>query len=386
MITLSKKSANIIQSEIRAMSIACYEKGGINLAQGVCDMETPSVLFDGAAKAFNANKNTYTQAEGIYEIRDQIAKKEFREKGLVLDANKNIVLSDGATGAFYSAVLATLNPGDSVIVFEPYYGYHIATLAFADINIKYVRMDAKNNWSFSVDDIISRIDKTTRAIIINTPSNPSGKVFSQEELELLGDICERYNMFVISDEIYEYFVYDGKKHISPMQIEKLKNRTIIVGGFSKSYSITGWRVGYSIANEEVSHAITQFSDLVYVCSPSILQYGVAEAMQTLTPEYYENLQKTHLYKREIFCQTLSDIGLNPFVPSGAYYVLADASRIKAKNSKERALLFLDKTGIAGVPGSAFYHDNSGDNYIRLCFAKDLEVLNDVCEKLRKAKL
>lgn len=386
MITLSKKSSKIVQSEIRAMSIACYEKGGINLAQGVCDMETPSVLFDGAVRAFNNNCNSYTQAEGIHELREQIAKKEFREKELVLDANKNIVLSDGATGAFYSAVLATLNPGDSVIIFEPYYGYHFATLAFADINIKYVRMDEKNNWAFSADDIISQIDKTTKAIIINTPSNPSGKVFSREELELIGDICERFNLFVISDEIYEYFVYDGKSHISPVQIEKLKDRTIVIGGFSKSYSITGWRIGYSIASEEISHAINQFNDLIYVCSPSILQHGVAEALQTLTPEYYENLQKTHFEKRKLFCDTLTEIGLKTFVPQGAYYVLADLSRIKAKTSRERALLFLDKTGIAGVPGSAFYHDNSGDNYIRLCFAKEFEVLNIVCEKLRAAKI
>ena len=368
------------------MSIACREKKGLNLAQGICDMETPSVLFDGAAAAFAQNFNSYTPAEGIYEIRDQIAKKEFREKGLVLDPRKNIVVSDGATGAFYSACLATLNPKDSVIVFEPYYGYHISTLAFADINIKYVRMNAEDNWSFSADDIISQIDKTTRAFVINTPSNPSGKVFSQEELELIGDICERYNLFVISDEIYEYFVYDGLKHISPMQIEKLKNRTIIVGGFSKSFSITGWRVGYSIASEEVSRAITQFSDLIYVCSPSILQHGVAAGLQTLTPEYYENLQKSHHEKREIFCNTLSEIGLKPFVPHGSYYVLADVSRIEAASSRERALLFLEKTGIAGVPGSAFYHDNYGDNYIRFCFAKEPEIINEVCEKLRSAKI
>jgi aminotransferase len=386
MISLSKKSENIIQSEIRAMSIACREKNGINLAQGVCDMETPSVLFDGAAVAFNKSNNSYTQAEGIYEIRDQIAKKEFRDKGIVIDPSKNIVISNGATGAFYSAVLATLNPNDSVIVFEPYYGYHISTLAFADINIKYVKMDAKNNWAFSEDDIISQIDKTTRAFIINTPSNPSGKVFSQEELELIGDICARYNLFVISDEIYEHFVYDGLKHISPIQIEKLKNRTIVVSGFSKSFCITGWRVGYSIASEEISRAITQFSDLIYVCSPSILQHGVAAGLQTLTPEYYEKLNVSHQEKREIFCNTLSEIGLTPFVPHGSYYVLTDVSRIKAANSRERALLFLEKTGIAGVPGSAFYHDNSGDNYIRFCFAKEQEVINNVCEKLRSAKI
>jgi aminotransferase len=382
-IELSKKSAKIIRSEIREMSIACKEQNGINLAQGVCDMETPSVLFNGAIEAFNKNFNSYTQAEGTYEIREAIAQKEFRDKGLVLDAG-NIVLSNGATGAFYSAVLATLNAGDSVIVFEPYYGYHVATLAFAGINIKYVRMDSKNFWSFSTDDIIKQIDKTTRAFIINTPSNPSGKVFSRKELQTLGEIADRYNLFVISDEIYEYFVYDGKKHISPMQIETLKDRTIIVGGFSKSFSITGWRIGYSIASSQVSAAITQFNDLIYVCSPSPFQHAAAAALHELKPQYYENLRDMHFQKREIFCDTLEDLGLNPFVPDGSYYVLADIGKIKAKTSKERALIFLAKTGIAGVPGSAFYHDNFGDDYIRFCFAKEMSIINDVCEKLRSS--
>ena len=384
-IKLSKKSTNIIRSEIRAMSIACSEQNGINLAQGVCDMETPSVLFDATVEAFGKNCNSYTQAEGTSQIRDAIAKKEFRDKGLVLN-EKNIVLSNGATGAFYSAILATLNAGDSVIVFEPYYGYHVATLAFADINIKYVRMNSENNWFFSADDVIKQIDKTTRAFVINTPCNPSGKVFSEEELETIGEIAQKYNLFVISDEIYEYFVYGDKKHVSPMQIKSLKDRTVIVGGFSKSFSITGWRVGYSIASPEVSSAITQFNDLVYVCTPSPFQYAAAVALKELEPQYYQNLREMHFQKREIFCGTLKEIGLKPFVPDGAYYVLADIGKIKAKTSKERALIFLAQTGIAGVPGAAFYHDNSGDNYIRFCFAKELPVIHEVCDKLRNARI
>jgi aminotransferase len=271
-------------------------------------------------------------------------------------------------------------------VFEPYYGYHIATLGFADINIRYVRMDSENDWAFSTDDIIRQIDKTTRAFIINTPCNPSGKVFSHKELEIIGDIAQKYDLFVICDEIYEYFVYDGKEHVSPMQIKALKDRTIIVGGFSKSFSITGWRIGYSVANPEISSVITQFNDLVYVCAASPFQHAITSALRELKPEYYENLQKTHLEKREIFCGTLKDIGLKPFVPSGSYYVLANIGKIKAKTSRERALFFLDKTTIAGVPGSAFYHDDSGDNYIRFCFAKETDIIYDVCEKLRSAKI
>ena len=381
---VSKRSENITQSEIRAMSIACRERDGINLAQGVCDTETPQPVIDGAVTAMKLGKNSYTAHHGISEIRDAIAKKELRDRGIAVDPHSEIVVTAGATGALYSALLATLDVGDEVIVFEPYYGYHISTLEALGIGIRYVRLN-EPDWTFSVEQVKSQIRSKTKGIIINTPGNPSGKVWSRDELELIGTIAEENDLIIYSDEIYEYFVYEGE-HISPISIPRLRERTILIGGFSKTFSVTGWRVGYTIAPREISEAISHLSDLVYVCAPAPLQYGVAEGINSLNIEHYKELCEDHLEKREMICRAFENAGITVTRPHGAYYLLADLSELQASSSRERAIKFLETTGIAGVPGSAFFHDNSGDHLVRFCYAKEKSIIEECCKRIEKVNI
>lgn len=381
---LSKRSQIIKgQSEIRAMTLACTECNGINLSQGVCDTETPLPVLAGAKEAIDRGDNNYTRLDGIDELRLAIAHKEKAYKNIDVDPNSEVVVSNGATGGLYNAVMTLLDPGDEVVVFEPYYGYHVHTFLTAGVSINYVSMKAPD-WEFKIEDLEKTVTSKTKAIMVNTPSNPCGKVFSKEELEAIGEIAEKNDLYIFSDEIYEYFVYDGLNHISPASIGKLKERTIIIGGFSKTFSVTGWRIGYTIAPPEITKILGQFNDLVYICPPAPLQHGITVGLKTLGDDHYQKLRADHFELREIFCSTLDKVGMTPYVPKGAYYVLTDISGLPGNNCKDKVMRFLDKTGVAGVPGYSFYHDNSGDDLVRFCFAKEKHVIEDACNRIEMA--
>jgi aminotransferase len=383
-LSTSDRSKKIVQSEIRNMSIECDKVNGINLSQGFCDLELPLPVKNGAKDAIDAGINQYTKYDGLLELRKAIASKLTRHNNINVDPEKNIIVSCGATGAFYSACLALLNPGDEIIVFEPYYGYHINTLLAAGAKPVYIKMNPPD-WNFNMDELEKAVTEKTKGIIINTPSNPSGKVFSTEELDKLADFCIRHDLFVFTDEIYEYFIYDGLYHTSPMSIEKIKDRTILISGYSKTFSVTGWRIGYCVCDEKWATMIGYISDLVYVCGPAPLQFGVAKGISELPDEFYKSICAEHKLKRDKICSVLDSVELKPFIPHGAYYVLVDASSFPGKTSKEKAMYLLQKTGVASVPGSAFYHDNGGDNLLRFCFAKKEKELNLACEKLLTLK-
>ncbi len=384
-LTISRRSELLVQSEIRNMSIECDAMGGINLSQGVCDMDVPEIVKKGAHDAIEAGYNFYTRYDGLPEIREAIARKCESFNHLKVDPEKNVIVSGGATGAFYSACLALLNDGDEVIIFEPYYGYHINTLAAAGAVPVFVRMHPPD-WTFSLQALEAVITPHTKAIMINTPANPCGKVFSQAELDLLADFCIRHDLFIFTDEIYEYFVYDKHKHISPATDPRIQDRTITISGYSKAYSITGWRIGYCLCDAKWKETIGFINDLVYVCAPSPLQMGVVSGINHLSEEYYQQISHRFGAIRDQLCSTLTDIGLTPFVPQGAYYILADVSKIAGKDGKDRAMNLLRQTGVATVPGNAFYHDAMGDNFVRFCFGKDEKVIDQACAKLSKIKL
>jgi len=383
-IILSKKLALLIQSEIRNMSIECDRVGGINLSQGISNLPLSSYIKHGSLDAIEKGINYYTRYDGVQELREAIAVKANVYNNIQCDPNKNIIVSAGATGAFYCACLALLNPGDEVIMFEPYYGYHINTLHAAEAVPVYVKMSPPD-WSFQIEDLESIITSRTKAIMINTPANPSGKVFSLEELNLLGDFCDKHDLLVFTDEIYEYFLYDNKKHISPASLEKFKKRTITISGYSKTFSITGWRIGYCIVPEVLHNPIGYVNDLVYVCAPSPLQFGVAKGISELQQDFYLSIKERFLNKRDMLCSALKEAGIVPYTPNGAYYVLADVSRIPGSSSKEKAMFILNECKVASVPGMAFYHDKGGDNLVRFCFAKEEDELKIACEKLLKLK-
>ena len=378
---LSQRSGTIEQSHIRSMTRACNAINGINMAQGVCDLEVPRAVIEGAYGAMNEGINIYTPTEGLPRLRQAIADKmkRFYEVDMVPE---QVLVSDGATGAFYTACMALLNPLDEVIVFEPYYGYHRSTLTSLGAVPTFVRLEAPE-WKLDIEALEAVVTPKTRAMVICNPANPSGKVYTRTELEAIGSFAEKHDLIVFADEMYEHFLYGDAIHITALSIPSLRDRCVVLSGFSKVFSITGWRLGYAIAPVSVIEAMAQLNDLIYVCAPAPLQIGAAVGLESLGDEYYIELARLHQVKRDLFCDALRDAGLNPSIPSGAYYVMTDVSSVAGNDDFEKAMAILEKTGIASVPGRAFYHDDSGKNMVRFCYSKPMDVLEEAVERIRR---
>jgi aminotransferase len=379
---LNQRMAALAHSEIRAMTHACIQAKGLNMAQGVCDTPVPPVVLRAAAQAMERGKNVYSRFDGLPELRQAIAKKLAQYNGIVADPETDVTVSAGATGAFHCACLALLNPGDEVVLFEPYYQYHISALLAVEAVPVMVKMQAPD-WTFSAAEVERAITPQTKAIIVNSPGNPSGKVFSRQELESIAAIAQQYDVLVFTDEIYEYFLYDGRTHVSLATLPGMANRTITLGGYSKTFSITGWRIGYSVAAAQWAQAIGAMNDLLYVCAPTPLQAGVAAGIHELPDSFYRDLAWDYQRKRDRFCHALAEAGLPPSIPQGAYYVLADASRLPGVTGKERAMFILETIGLAGVPGEAFFSEADGRQFIRFSYAKIDSDIDDACRRLAR---
>jgi aminotransferase len=364
------------------MSVACDEIGGINLAQGVCDTPVPTVVEEAAIQAIRDGYNIYTRLDGIARLRNAIAAKQQRDYALTYDPEREVLVASGATGGFHAAAMALLNPGDDVLLFEPFYGYHVSTLRSLRINPVLVPL-AEPGFALEIDSLRAAITPRTRAIVLNTPANPSGKVFNLAELTAIAEAAIEHNLFVFSDEIYEYFVYDGASHIPIATLPGMKERSIILSGFSKTFSVTGWRLGYVTADARWLPAMNYFHDLTYVCAPSAFQHGAAAGLEQLPPSFYTQLAADHQSKRARMLSALTDAGLEPTIPAGAYYVLADASRLPGKTAAEKARHLLAVTGVASVAGSAFFRPGHGENLLRFCFAKKDHDLDEACARLRR---
>jgi len=377
---LSRRAAHIRQSEIRVMSVECERVRGINLAQGICDTEVPEPVRRVACEAIDAGRNQYTRLDGIAELRRAIARKMQHYNGVTCDPERDVVVTVGSTGGFYSAALALLDPGDEVIIFEPYYGYHVHTLDALGVKPVYMRLEPPD-WSFSAQELARIITPKTRAIVVNTPANPSGKVFTREELDAIAALATEHDLFVFTDEIYEYFLYDGHRHVSPATLPGMRERAITISGFSKIFSVTGWRVGYVVCDARWANAIGYFSDLAYICAPSPFQHAATAGLNELQDSFYESLNAEYAQKRNLLCSTLEEAGLTPYWPGGSYYVLADASFLPGRNSKDRAMHLLETGRVAAVPGEAFYHAG-GETLLRFCFAKTEADLEEACNRLR----
>jgi len=385
-LTLSELSPRAIQSEIRAMSMECDRIGGVNLAQGICDTDVPAPVSEGAIAAIHAGHNIYTRLDGIARLRQAIAAKVRGFNGIEVDPDSEIMVASGATGGFHAAAMALLNPGDEVILFEPFYGYHASTLRSMRVKPVLVPLNAPvssdADWTLDLDALNAALTPRTKAMVINTPSNPCGKIFTRTELEALGAVAVEHGLFLFTDEIYEHFVYGEAEHLSPITLPGMRERTILISGFSKTFSVTGWRLGYLIADAKWLGAISYFHDLTYVCAPSALQHGAAQGLEQLGPEFYAQLAADHLDKRERIVAALNDAGMKPYVPRGAYYILADASRLPGETASLKARALLAKTGVAAVAGSAFFREGHGENLLRFCFAKRDQDLDDACARLR----
>jgi aminotransferase len=378
---LSELAPRVVQSEIRAMSVECDRMGGVNLAQGICDTDVPGVVAEGAVRAIHDGLNIYTRLDGIARLRSAIAAKVQRTLGITVHPDREVLVTSGATGAFHAAVMALLNPGDEVLVFEPFYGYHVSTLKSLRMAPVLVALAAPD-WGLDLDAVRAAITPRTRAVVVNTPSNPAGKVFTRKELEGLAEIAQEFDLFVLTDEIYEHFVYGDAKHVSPATIPGMRERTILMSGFSKTFSVTGWRVGYLIADAKWIGSIGYFHDLTYVCAPAPLQQGCADGVEQLGAEFYEGLAQEHEVKRTMILDALRAAGMTPHVPDGAYYVLASAGDLPGETSAQKARALLAKTGVASVAGSAFFRPGMGEDLLRFCFAKKDKDLVEACRRLR----
>jgi len=379
---LSELAPGTVQSEIRAMTTECDRIGGVNLAQGVCDTPVPPMVEADAIAAIRAGHNIYTRMDGIGPLRAAIAAKQQRDYGLSYDAETEVLVASGATAGLHAATMALLNPGDEVLLFEPFYGYHTATLKSMRVTPVLVPL-REGDFALDTSGLHAAITPRTRAIILNTPANPSGKVFTQAETEAVADVCIEHDLFLFTDEIYEYFVYDGRRHIAPATLPGMRERTIVISGFSKTFSITGWRLGYVTADARWMGAMAYFHDLTYVCAPSAFQHAAAAGLEQLPPNFYAQIAADHQSKRERLVSALRDAGMEPSVPAGAYYILARVDRLPGTTAALKARNLLAATGVAAVAGSAFFRPGHGENLLRFCFAKKDADLDDACTRLRK---
>jgi len=364
------------------MSRECERVDGINLGQGICDLPTLPELIEGATEAIREGRSTYSRFEGIDLLRGKIARKISSFNRFEVDPERELVVTIGATGGFAAAAMATLNAGDEVILFEPFYGYHLNTLKILGVKAVIVPM-APPDWTIDFDRLRSAFTSKTRGVVVCTPSNPSGKVFSRDELEKVGALCREFSAWAFTDEIYEYIVYDGKAHESMASIESCRDLTITISGFSKTFSITGWRIGYVAAPPLISTAIGLINDLFYVCAPTPLQWGVARALD-VGPDYYSRMAIDYEKKRDLMADALRVANLPPFVPAGAYYMLSDVSN-RFGSGKDAADALLANCRVASVPGSAFFEEGRGDKLLRFCFAKDLPALEEACRRIKEFK-
>lgn len=379
---ISDRLRGLVQSDIRRMSRECERVGGINLGQGICDLPTIPELVDGACEAIRSNKATYSKFEGIDPLRERIARKIERFNGFRVDPATEIVVTVGSTGGFAAATLATLNAGDEVILFEPYYGYHLNTLKVLGIVPKFVPLQAPD-WTIDFDALRAAFSPKTRGIVVCTPSNPCGKVFTRDEMEKIGALCREVGAWAYTDEIYEYIVYDGRRHVSMASIESCRDLTITISGFSKTFSVTGWRIGYVAVDARIASSIGLVNDLFYVCAPTPLQWGISRALE-IGDEYYANLAADYQKKRDLLADALAEAGFEPSVPQGAYYMLAKIPD-DFRDDKEAAQALLESTRVASVPGSAFFASESGKRMLRFCFAKDFDSLEEACKRIRAFK-
>jgi len=377
---LANRMRGLVQSDIRRMTRECDRVGGINLGQGLGDMPTPPLVADGAKVAIDEGRAQYTYPEGILELRQAIATKLARDNGIDADPMSEIVVTVGSSGAFACAINALLNPGDGILLMEPYYGYHLNTAIVAGFEPHYLTL-APPEFALTEEALRAALRPNTRALVLCTPSNPSGKMFSRAEIEAVARVAHDRDLLVITDEIYEYIRYDGRDHLSPATVGGLRDRTVTIMGLSKTFSITGWRIGYAVAPAPMARAMTLVNDLYYICAPAPLQHGVAAGFRA-PPSFFAELAAEYQRKRDMLCAALDDAGMRPIVPAGAYYVLGQIGHRGYQSALEGAMDLLERGGVASIPGSAFYRGATGESLLRFCFAKRDEVLAEACERIR----
>lgn len=376
---IADRVRNIKQSDIRRYSAICAAMKGVNLSQGVCDQPAPMAVKEAAKAAIDQDLASYTNLRGVVELRRAIAKKMRDFNGIVCDPESEIAVNVGSAGSFVCAVLATLNPGDEAVVFSPFYSYHVNVLKLFNVGVRYVDLNPPE-WNYDSAELEAAFTDRTKLVVVCNPANPSGKMFTETELREIATVARRHNAWIATDEIYEYITY-GREHVSIGRFPEAAGRTLTMSGASKTYAVTGWRVGYTVGPAEVMDRLAVVNDLLYICAPAPLQHGIVAGMQ-LPDSYYSEMRLEYGAKRELLADTLRRIGFTPFVPDGAYYMLAAFEPGRWPSAVAAAESILDQVGVATVPGSAFYRNPAdGQNQLRFCYAKEMAVLEEACDRL-----
>ena len=373
------------ESVIREMTRVAGEAGALNLAQGFPDFEAPELLKEAACAAIRGDVNQYAVTWGAPRLRRALAAKYTSEHGIEVDEAREITVTCGATEAMAAALLAVIDPGDEVLIFEPFYENYGPDAILCGAKPVWLPLDPSR--PIDLDGVRSAVTKRTRAIILNSPNNPTGRVLSRSELEGLASICMDFDLLAITDEIYEHLVYEGE-HISMRAIEGMANRTIMISGASKTFSVTGWRVGWIVAPAALTAAIRKVHDFLTVGAPAPLQEGCAAAIEGLGADYYTSLNAGYRERRDVLYQGLIDAGFRCTRPAGAYYILADFSALSAEPDDQFARSLArgreSMPGVAGVPGSSFFHNPAdGRTLLRFAFCKRLPTLEEAVGRLRR---
>jgi aminotransferase len=386
---LSDKVSQFTESVIREMTRQAMLYGAVNLAQGFPDFAAPAEIKQAARTAIDGDVNQYAITWGAKNLRNAIACQMGVWQGLAVDPEKEITVCCGSTEAMISTLLAVCNAGDEIVIFEPFYENYGPDSVLSGARPRFVKLRPPEGdggeWTFDEKELRSAFDKQTKAIILNTPNNPTGKVFTRAELELIRDLCVEFDVLAITDEIYEHILYDGTDHISMASLEGMRERTVTINGMSKTYSVTGWRVGWAVAPEKITNAIRKVHDFLTVGAPAPLQEAGAAAL-SLPADYYARLAEGYRVRRDHLMPALEAAGFRCFRPRGAYYVMTDISAFGFEEDVEFTKYLVKEIGVAAVPGSSFYRDpRDGARQVRFAFCKRLETLDAAAEKLGKLR-
>jgi aminotransferase len=377
----ARRTQSFTESVIRGMTRLASEHGAINLAQGFPNFPAPAVLKDAAAQAIRDDVNQYAITWGAKRLRDALARKYAEWYGLTVDPETEITVTCGATEAMASALLAIVDPGDEVIVFEPFYENYGPDAILCSAKPVYVPMSAGEE--LDLERLAAAFSRHTRAIIVCTPNNPTGRVLSRPELERIAELCRRHDAYAVTDEIYEHIYYEGE-HVPLATLDGMRDRTITISGASKTFSVTGWRVGTIVAPSAATDAIRKVHDFLTVGAPAPLQQAIAVGLETLGDDYYESLARAYRARRDLLCRALVDAGFRCTPPQGAYYVLADFSAISALPDDEFSYWLTKEAGVAPVPGSSFFsRPELGRRLVRFAFCKTEEVLGEAAQRLAR---
>jgi aspartate/methionine/tyrosine aminotransferase len=378
---ISQKAARFSESVIREMTRLAQRHCAVNLAQGFPDFPAPLELKEAAKRAIDADKNQYAITWGAKAFRDALAKKHERVSGVAIDPERELTVCCGSTEAMISALLATVDPGEEVIVFEPWYENYGPDAILSGATPVYVKLHAPD-WRYDPAELRAAFSSRTKGIIVNTPHNPTGKVFTRQELLEIGALCEEFDALIYTDEIYEHIVYDGAEHVYPMALPGLRERTVMISGLSKTYSVTGWRIGYAIAPAPISAAIRKVHDFLTVGAPAPLQEGAVAALE-LGDAYYDKLKVEYQRRRDMFLPLVQSAGFVPSVPQGAYYVMAEYPDVGIRDDVEFTRYLIETVGVAVVPASSFYRAGEAEakRRVRFCYPKRDETLLAAGERL-----